>query len=114
MEQNEQRKSGRVEHKSQGIAVSCDTQTVFHVNILDIGPGGAGLILPPDTPKLTGRDLILITETMIIYADVTRQERLEDGSWRAGLAARKFSREVIQYLLESIELKVKHEEENNG
>lgn len=113
MERNERRISGRVAHPSKGIAVLCDTQTVIHVNVLDIGPGGASLILPPDTPELTGRDLILIASTMIIYADVVRQERLGDGSWRAGLAARRFSSEVMQYLLDSIELKAKHEEAMN-
>ena len=109
MEQNERRTSGRVEYPSRGIAVACDTQTVIHMSVLDIGPGGAGLILPPDTPYLTGKDLILITDTMIIYADVIRQ----DGSWKAGLAARRFSSEVLQYLLDSIEMRSKHEEGND-
>lgn len=113
MEQNERRTSGRIEYPSHGIAVVCDTQTVIHMSVLDIGPGGAGLILPPDTPYLTGKDLILITDTMIIYADVIRQERSEDGSWKAGLAARRFSSEVLQYLLGSIEMRSKHEEGND-
>lgn len=113
MEQNERRTSGRVEYPSRGIAVACDTQTVIHMSVLDIGPGGAGIILPPDTPFLTGKDLILITDTMIIYADVIRQERSEDGSWKVGLAARRFSSEVLQYLLDSIEMRSKHEEGND-
>lgn len=108
MEQNERRASGRVDHRTYGVAVLCDTQTVLHVGVLNIGPGGAGIILPADTPGITGRDLILITDTMIIYADLIRQERMEDGSWRAGLEAKKFSAEVMQYLLDSIEMKAKH------
>lgn len=113
MERNERRALGRVAYPSQGIAVVCDTQLVIRVGVLDIGPGGVGLTLPAEIPELIGKDLILITDTMIMYMDVIRQEKLENGSWRAGLAAKKFSQEVLQYLFDSIELKSKFEERRN-
>ena len=111
MAQNERRALGRVAYPSQGIAVVCDTQMVIRVGVLDVGPSGVGLTLPSEVPDLIGRDLILITDTMIMYMDVIRQERLENGTWRAGLAAKKFSNEVLQYLFDSIELKSKYEGE---
>lgn len=101
----ERREIGRVMYSSKGLIVVCDTQQVIHVGVTDIGPGGVGLTLPQDTPDLTGESLILIADTMIMYADVVRQTRQEDGEWQAGLAAKKFSPEVLQYLFESIELK---------
>ena len=39
---------------------------------------------------------------MIMYADVTRQEALEDGSFKVAISAKKFMPEVLQYLFEHI------------
>lgn len=114
MGQNERRAVGRVAYQSEGVAVVCDTQTVIHVKVYDIGPGGVGLTLPAGSPELVGKDMILVTGTMIMYADVVRQEPLEGGGWWAGLAARRFSPDVLQYLFESIELKSKYEEDNSS
>lgn len=113
MERKERRRLGRVAYSSAGIAVVCDTEAVIRVGVLDVGPSGASLILSAETADLTGKDLILIADTMIMYAGVVRQERLENGAWRAGLASRKFSRDVLQYLFDSIELKSKYEESND-
>lgn len=92
---------------------SCDTQRVMRVGIVDIGPGGVGLTIPEAVPAMIGKDRILITDAMIMYMEVIRQEQAEDGTWRAGLAARKFSREVLQYLADSIKLREKYEESGN-
>lgn len=114
MEQNERRSLGRVAYPSDGVMVVCDTQQVIRVGVRDIGPGGVGLIMPADIPRLMGKDVILVTDTVIMYADVIRQNQMENGGWAVGLAARKFSREVLQYLFESIELKSKYEENDKN
>ena len=49
-----------------------------------------------------------------MYADVVRQDPLPDGSWSIGLAARKFSRDVLQYLFDGIEMRAKLEEGLNN
>lgn len=103
-----------MDYPAQAVAVVCDTQQVIRADVRDIGPGGVGLILPEDTPKLLGEDMILITDTVIMYADAIRQEQLEDGRWSVGLSARKFSGEVLQYLFDSIELRSKYEEEDQN
>ena len=110
MEQKERRAIGRIDYSARGIAVVCNTQKVIHVGIQNIGPSGVGLTLPAGTPDLVGKDLILITDTVIMYADVIRQEALESGAWAAGLAAKKFTPGVLQYLFDSIELKAKSDE----
>lgn len=111
MERKERRGIGRVKYRAEGIAVVCDTQQVIRVEVLDIGPSGAGVRMPAETPELVGKDLILLTDTMILYVDLIRQEREGDGSWRAGMSSRKFSQEVLQYLFDSIETKAKYEAE---
>lgn len=110
MERLEKRAIGRVSFPSRGVVVVCDTQEVLHVGVRDLGPIGVGLRAEPDTPNLVGKDVIMVAETLIMYADVIRQDPLPDGSWSIGLAARKFSTDVLQYLYDSIEMKAKLEE----
>ena len=110
MERIERRILGRVPYESRGVVVVCDTQQVIDVGVRDIGPIGVGIIVPAEAPRLVGKDLILITDTVIMYADMIRQDPREDGDWDAGLSARKFSPDVLQYLFDSIELKSKYEE----
>ena len=109
MEHLERRSIGRVPFPSRGVLVVCDSQEVLYVSVRDLGPIGVGICAEPDTPELKGKDVIMVAETLIMYADVVRQERLPDGSWSIGLAARKFSRDVLQYLFDGIELRAKLE-----
>ena len=111
MEQLERRSIGRVSFPSKGVLVVCDTQEVLHVGVRDLGPIGVGIRAEADTPNLVGKDVIMVAETLIMYADVMRQEPMADGCWSIGLTARKFSRDVLQYLFDGIEMRAKLEEE---
>ena len=51
---------------------------------------------------LVGKDIIVVAETMIMYATVVRVEKQEDGSFLAGVSAKKFTDEVLQYLFDHI------------
>ncbi len=52
--------------------------------------------------SIEGKDVIIVAQTMIMYADVTRQEKQDDGSFVIGVAARQFTPEVLAYLFEKI------------
>lgn len=108
-EQREKRKIVRVPYPVNGVLVICDTQEKLYVQVEDVSPLGVGVHMESDSPDILGRDIILVTETMIMYADVARQEKQADGSYRVGVAARKFSRDVLQYLFDNIAL----DKENN-
>ena len=110
MEHLERRAIGRVSFPSKGVLVVCDTQEILHVGVRDLGPIGVGILADADTRNLIGKDVIMVAETLIMYADVVRQSPLPDGSWSIGLAAKKFSNDVLQYLLDGIEMKAKQEE----
>lgn len=110
MERLERRAIGRVEFPSNAIMVICDSEEVLHVYVRDLGPIGVGVSVPPGTPNLVGKDVILVAETLIMYADIVRQAPQEDGSSVVGLAARKFTNDVLQFLFDSIELKTSTEE----
>lgn len=110
MERLERRAIGRVAFPSKGMMVVCDTQQVIHVDVRDLGPIGVGVKVGADTPNLVGKDVIMVAETLIMYADVVRQEPMPDGGWSIGLAAKKFSKDVLQYLFDGIEMRSKLEE----
>ena len=110
MERLERRAIGRVSFPSRGVLVVCDTQEVLHVGVRDLGPIGVGLRADANAPDIIGKDVIMVAETLIMYADVVRQASLPDGSWSIGLAARKFNRDVLQYLFDGIEMRAKLEE----
>lgn len=98
----ERRKIHRVDYPTKSVIVVCDTGQQYYVETENVSPLGMGLHLPGDCPNLVGKDIIIVAETLIMYADVTRQEKREDGSFEAGIKAKKFSAEVLEYLFHHI------------
>lgn len=104
MEQSgkERRQIERVSYPANGVIVVCEEQKKLFVNIQDVSPLGIGACMPAEGPDILGKDVIIVTETLIMYADVVRQERQADGTYFLGVAARKFTEDVLQYLFERI------------
>lgn len=100
----ERRKIDRVGYSANGVIVICDTQEKIYVKTENISPLGMAVRMEPGAPDITGKDIIIVTETLIMYADVNRQEKQEDGSFVAGISARKFTDDVLQYLFDHIAL----------
>lgn len=51
---------------------------------------------------LLGKQVIVVAETLIMYAEVSREEKQEDGSTFIGVHAIKFTDDVLQYLFSHI------------
>lgn len=100
----ERRKIDRVGYSANGVIVICDTQEKIYVKTENISPLGMAVRMEQGAPDITGKDIIIVTETLIMYADVNRQEKQEDGSFVAGISARKFTDDVLQYLFDHIAL----------
>ena len=98
----ERRGINRVDYAVKSVIVTCDTYEKFIVDALNVSPLGMGLIAPEDTPDLVGRQIIIVADTLIMNADVLRQEKMEDGQYQIGIQARKFTPEVLEYLFEHI------------
>ncbi len=110
MEQKERRQIHRVQYPANGVIVVCDTQEKLYIHVQNASPLGIGVSAAPDSPDIMGKDIIIVTDTLIMYADVVRQDKQEDGSYVLGIAARRFTEDVLQYLFDSIALKEKNEE----
>ena len=80
----------------------CDTGESIFVETRNVSPLGIAFTMPAGSPDLKGKDIIIVADTMIMYADVTRQEEQEDGNFKVAISAKKFTPEVLQYLFEHI------------
>lgn len=104
-ERKEKRKIERVIYATRGVIVICDTQEKVDVEVENVSPLGIGVVIEPGGPDLLEKDIIIVTETLIMYAEVIRQEKREDGRNSVGIAAKKFTEDVLQYLFDNIALK---------
>lgn len=98
----ERRKLSRVGYNADSVLVICETGEKYYVHTENVSPLGMGVIMDANTPQIVGKDIIIVAETLIMYADVMRQEQREDGSYFIGIAAKKFSPEVLNYLFSHI------------
>lgn len=98
----ERRKIDRVRYISTSVLVVCDTEEKFYIQVENVSPLGMGITMPAGSPDLTGRDVIIVAECMIMYAVVCRMIPREDGSFEVGIEAKKFTDDVLQYLFEHI------------
>ena len=98
----ERRKISRVEYKTNGVVVICDTQEKIYVDVKDISPLGMGICVPEGHEGLLGKQVIVVAETLIMYAEVSREEKQEDGATFIGVHAIKFTDDVLQYLFSHI------------
>ena len=91
-----------VEYKTNGVVVICDTQEKIYVDVKDISPLGMGICVPEGHEGLLGKQVIVVAETLIMYAEVSREEKQEGGSTFIGVHAIKFTDDVLQYLFSHI------------
>ena len=98
----ERRKLTRVNYPTKSVIVDVETGERYFVETENVSPLGMGLHMAAGAPNLKGRDIIIVAETLIMYADVTRQEIRDDGSYTLGIQAKRFTPEVLSYLFESI------------
>lgn len=98
----ERREISRVDYNVKSVIVVCDNFDKYYVEVDNVSPLGMGITGPADLPNIVGKDIIIVADTLIMYADVTRQELREDKKFEIGIQARKFTPEILQYLFEHI------------
>lgn len=98
----ERRNINRVEYKVKSVIVVCDTYDKFFVEVDNVSPLGMGITAPGDIPDIRDKDIIIVADTLIMYALVTRQDKMEDGSFQIGIHAKKFTPDVLEYLFNHI------------
>ena len=99
---SDKRKIGRVEFKAPSVVVICDTGETLYVQVEDASPKGMGLWMKDDRPDIDGKDIIIVADTVIMYATVARMVKRDDGTYTVGISAKKFTKEVLEYLFKHI------------
>ena len=103
MQMEERRKIHRVQYPTKSVIVVCETGEKYYVETENVSPLGMGVRVPADAPELLHQDIIIVAETLIMYATVNRVEKKEDGTSFVGISAKKFTPDVLQYLFERIQ-----------
>ncbi len=99
---SDKRKIGRVEFKAPSVIVLCETGETLYVMVEDASPKGMGLWMKDDRPDIKGKDIIIVADTVIMYAEVVRMVKRDDGTYTVGICGKKFTPEVLDYLFKHI------------
>ena len=98
----ERRQINRIEYEAKSVIVVCDTQEKIYVKVQNVSPLGMGITMKEDRPDLINKDVIIVTDTLIMYAIINRQEKNDQGSYTVGIHAKQFTPDVLEYLLSHI------------
>lgn len=98
----ERREITRVEYNCQGVIVVIDTEEKIMVKVANVSPLGMGVLIPKDAPAILNKDIIIVADCMVMYANVNRVADY-DGEYNiAGIQGKTFDDETLGYLFEHI------------
>ena len=98
----ERRQINRVAYSANSIIVDRETLEKYYGKVKNVSPLGIAIEVKGDTPKLLGKDVIIVAETVIMYADVIREDEMPDGSRTLAFSSKKFTNDVLEYLFKQI------------
>ena len=98
----ERRQINRIEYEAKSVIVVCDTQEKIYVKVQNVSPLGMGIIMKEDRPDLLNKDIIIVADTLIMYAVINRQEKNAEGTYDVGIHAKQFTPDVLEYLFSHI------------
>ncbi len=98
----ERRLINRVEFIANSVIVDKGTLAKYYGQVKNISPLGIAITVDEHIPDLVGRDVIIVAETMIMYAEAVREDKETAGKKTFAFKARKFTPDVLQYLFENI------------
>ncbi|WP_024867118.1 hypothetical protein [Butyrivibrio sp. FCS014] len=98
----ERRTINRVEFLANSVIVDRKTLEKYYGQVKNISPLGIAITVDKRIPNLVGRDVIIVAETMIMYAETVREDTENGMKKSLAFKACKFTPDVLQYLFESI------------
>ena len=98
----ERRTINRVEFLANSIIVDRQTLEKYFGQVKNISPLGIAITVDKRIPNMVGRDVIIVAETMIMYAETVREDHEEGMKKTLAFKACKFTPDVLEYLFESI------------
>lgn len=98
----ERRSINRVEFLANSVIVDRESLQKYYGQVKNISPLGIAITVDKRIPDMVSRDVIIVAETMIMYAETVREDHEEGMKKTLAFKAKKFTPDVLQYLFESI------------
>ena len=98
----ERRSINRVEFLANSVIVDKESLSKYFGQVKNISPLGIAITVDKRVPNMIGRDVIIVAETMIMYAEAVREDKEIGEKKSIAFKARKFTADVLQYLFERI------------
>ncbi len=98
----ERRKIDRVEFDANSVIVDRATQKKYFGRVKNVSPLGIAIVVDEKVPDLVGNDVIIVAETLIMYADCVRKEDPSEGKQLFAFTAKRFTEDVLLYLFDRI------------
>ena len=98
----ERRSINRIEFLANSVIVDRQSLEKYYGQVKNVSPLGIAITIDKRVPNLVGRDMIVVTETMIMYSDAVREDQEFGSKKSVAFKAKKFTSDVLEYLFEQI------------
>lgn len=96
----ERRELPRINYKAKAILVLYETGCPLYADIINLNPLGMGLVMNETAPDILGCDVLVVSDTSLVYSTIIRQKKRPDGTYEIGTKNKKFDKKTKQYLFD--------------
>ena len=98
----ERREISRVEYNAPGVIVVIEEELKIPVKVANVSPLGMGVLVEKSAPSLLGKDIIIVADCLVMYANVNRVADYDDEYNVVGIQGKTFDDATLGYLFEHI------------
>lgn len=98
----ERRRVERTKYVNMNIIIVCDTEEKYYIQVDNVSPLGMGIKMPAGSPDIMGKDVIVVAESVVMFAVVRRMVPCEDGSIEVGIEGKPFTEDMLKCLYENV------------
>lgn len=98
----ERREISRVEYNARGVIVVVEDEVKIPVKVANVSPLGMGVLVEKNAPDLLGKDIIIVADCIVMYANVNRVAEFDDEYNIVGIKGKSFDDGTLSYLFEHI------------
>ena len=100
---DEKRKINRIKYNVNGVMVVCASHQAVYIDVINVSPLGIGMLVKEkDIKGLADKEVVIVADTLIMFAKINHIQKREDGLFEVGVEARKFTENVFNYLILSV------------
>lgn len=98
----ERREVSRIDYNVKGVIVVVDTEEKILVKVANVSPLGMGVLVEKTAPQILGKDIIIVADCLVMYANVNRIADYDETYNIVGIQGKSFDDETLSYLFEHI------------